>query len=268
VSPDGTQVVMVMAGQNAGDIWIADVSSGTPTRLTFSPENERFPIWTPDGQRVVFVSARDGGGVFSKAKDGTGPVERLGGGGPSSWSGDGQMLVFMRSGGGETSTDVGVWSMDDGTSQMLLEGEGSEGYPEVSPDGRWIAYHSDETGQLEVYVRPFPHVNDGKWQVSDGGFSPVWAPDGSALFYRDPRLEMMTVQVSTQPVFRHGTPELLFDSADYEFARGSTARPFDLAPDGERFLMLRQVGLSGDASAGLVLVQNWTQELLERVPVP
>jgi hypothetical protein len=149
---------------------------------------------------------------------------------------------------------------------MLRDGEPNEAYPEVSPDGRYIAYHSDETGQDEVYVRPFPNLNDGKWQVSDFGFSPVWAPNGSALFYRYRSAQMITVPVSTQPVFSHGTPRVLLDAAEFELARAGIARPFDLAPDGERFLMLREVGLSGDESAGLVLIQDWFEELTRLVP--
>ncbi|MDA2939182.1 hypothetical protein MYX75_13095, partial [Acidobacteria bacterium AH-259-A15] len=150
----------------------------------FDPADDDHPVWTPDAQRVVFASSRDGQyNLFSKATDGTGQVERLTTSPhrqyPFSVSPDGKKLVF-REENPETSWDLHVLSMEgERTSEPLLQTEFREFDPAISPDGRWMTYESDESGQYEVFVRPFPNVEDGKWQISRGaGVDPVWGPNG------------------------------------------------------------------------------------------
>ena len=152
----------------------------------------------------------------------------------------------------------------DRTMELVLDEDFPEGRPAVSPDGRWIAYQSGESGQGEIYVRPFPNVDDGKWQVStDNGFTPVWSPDGRELFFLS-QTELMVVRVETEPTFNATTPESVLSRSTFITSSG---RAFDVAPDGERFLFLRtgggQVALG---AAGLVFVQNWFEELQARVP--
>ena len=151
---------------------------------------------------------------------------------------------------------------------LLLDTEFNEGSASVSPNGRWLAYQSDESGKVEVYVRPFPDVETGKWQVSaGGGGQPLWSPDGAELFFLsfdrtadNPNNQIMVAQVEGDPTFRHTTPERLFDLADLRFDWG-------IAPDG-RFLMTRLAAAQGTdgGDTGLVFVEHWFSELQARVP--
>ena len=271
VSPDGTRVAMGIYDQGNTDVWIWHLEQGTLTRLTFDEGEDASPLWSTDSSRVVFRSARDGGGLFWKAADGTGSVEQLlesaAGVRPWGWSADGRLLFDTATG------EIGVLSVEgDRTVEMLLETEFQERVPALSPDGRWLAYQSDESGQADIYVRPFPNLNDGKWQVSTGiGVDPVWSPDGRHLFFLAIPGVMMVSEVQTSPTFAHGTPTLAFDVSRYDLrGLGSGSRRYDIAPDGDRFLM----GMAGELQTaagdftGLIFVQNWHQELLERVPIP
>ena len=216
----------------------------------------------------MFFSGRDGGGLFWKAADGTGEVEPLlessNGPRPWGWSADGRLLF------GEATGDIGVLTVEgDRTVEMLLETEFQEVVPALSPDGRWLAYQSDESGQPQIYVQPFPNIDDGKWQVSTGGgFDPVWSSDGRNLFFIQLPARMMVAEVDTDPTFDRGTPAEAFGLMDYELGGG--ARRYDIAPDGERFLMRRATGtqtVGDDAFTGLIFVENWFEELKARVPV-
>jgi hypothetical protein len=146
--------------------------------------------------------------------------------------------------------------------QPLIHTEFNEIIAAISPDGRWMAYTSDESGQWEVYVRPFPNVEDGKWQVSgENGLSPVWAPDGLKLFFRQFSLRlnaMMEVPIQTEPAFEAGIPSVLFDDEPYVFG---WYRGYDLSPDGKRFLMIKR-----RKPTQLVVVINWFEELQRLVP--
>ncbi len=264
LSPDGSRLAVTVDDSGNTDIWIYDLGRQTPTRLTFDAAGDQVSIWTPDGQRVVFLSQREGANnLFWKAADGTGQVERLRTSPnfqlPSWFSPDGKSLVFYERKG---SFDIGVLSMEgERTSKPLLQTEFDETRPAISPDGRWIAYMSNETGRREIYVRPFPSVEDGSWQISsDGGVSPVWAPNGRELFYRNGEA-MMVVKIETEPSFRHGRPQVLF-SGSYAFA----ARNYDIHPDGQRFLMIKEAEQTGETGTELIVVENWFQELKRLVP--
>ena len=203
----------------------------TATQLTFDEGVEDYPLWTPDSARVVFRSTRGDGGLFWKAADGTGQVERLKAGvaRPYAWAPDGR-LIF------EDDQDIGLLMMEgERTVQMLLEAGHLEGEPALSPDGRWLAYVSTETGPPLIYVQPFPNVDDGLWNVSlDYGAHPVWSPDGSELFYRS-RTDLMVAQIETLPAFSRRTPQPLFSLSGRMagiVGSAATGRRFDLAPDG------------------------------------
>ena len=163
----------------------------------------------------------------------------------------------------KTGWDLELVSMEgDHKITPLLTTPFNERLADVSPDGRLIAYQSDESGPDEVYVRPFPHVDDGKWQVSRGGGStPVWSRDGHELFYLAPGGRMMAVAVRAQTTFSSSPPIKLFEGS---FASTSEARHFDVTPDG-RFLMIKQGGNAAEAPR-LIVVENWLEELLRRVP--
>ncbi|MFQ5924347.1 MAG: hypothetical protein ACE5M4_16045, partial [Anaerolineales bacterium] len=255
------------------DLWIYELGREKLTRLTFDPAADWFPLWTPDGLRVVFGSSRDGGegNLFWKAADGTGQVERLTTS-PNrqasySFSPDGKRLVFLE-GNPKTSADLGVLLMEgEPTPQPLLQTQFNETRAAISPDGRWIAYRSDESGRFEVYVRPFPNVEEGKWQISrDGGASPLWGPEGRELFYRSGEAmeAMMVVTIETEPTFTARSPEVLFTGRYYT----GLGRQYDISPDGQRFLMMKKGGQTEETSARpeLIVVQNWFEELKRLVP--
>ena len=266
ISPDGLRLAITVNDSGGGDVWIYDLEREIPSRLTFDPAADHWPVWTPDSQRVVFDSTRDGAihDLFWKAADGTGPVERLTTSpnrqGALSFSPDGKSLVHNER---SPSRNLYVLSMEgEFTSQPLLDSEFAENAAAISPSGRYIAYSSNESGQNEIYVRPFPNVDDGKWQISrDGGTEPVWAPRGQELFYRNGQA-MMVVGIKTEPTFTYGSPEVLFTG---NYLTGPENQQYDIAPDGQQFLMIKQEQ-TGVSQINVVL--NWFEELKERVPVP
>ena len=268
LSPDGTKVALDIQDQE-NDIWVWDVPRVTLTRLTFDPGLDRTPVWTPDGQRIAFSSQQDGPpNLFWQAADGTGSVERLlestNSQFPTSFSPDGARLVF-----GDTPNDIAVLALEDERQMTsLVQTTFSERSGEISPDGRWLAYESNESGQREIYVRPFPDIDTGRWQVSTGGGNhPVWARSGEELFYLAPDVAVMRVAVEGAATFRAGTPTRLFQGPYLGPGAGRGFRTYDVSPDGQRFLMIKE-GTPEESGAppSLILVQNWTEELKRLVP--
>ena len=275
VSPDGRYVAVEVRDPGNTDVWVYDVQRETRTRLTFDPGQDGNPLWSPDGRQVLFSSTREGSlNIYSKAADGTGSVERVTTSDtsqvPLSWSADGQALVIMDTSGGQSDLDLVSIGAENRT-EGLIQTEFSEFHADVSPDGRWIAYVSNESGVFHIYVRPFPNVDDGsRWQISrDGGFSPVWAPDEQSLFFRTPGgIDMMVVAVDTEPTFNPGNPEVSFATTPYRSSALGRGRPWDIAGDG-RFLMVRE-GAPGQETGPVTeirVVQSWFPELERLVPV-
>ena len=263
ISPDGERLA-VMAASETNDIWLWDFARETLSRFTFAPGVEVSPVWTPDGKRMVFASDRDGGyDLYWKAADGRGAVERLleleHDQYPDSFTPDGRQLVFES---GPGADDLAVLSLD-GSSEPLLATAAVEANGQVSPDGRWLVYQSDVSGQDEIYLRPFPNVEDGQWQISSGGGTrPHWSPDGRELFYIvPPDARFMAIPVQTEPSFAAGNAEELF-SGYFAPSGGLSGHTYDVSPDGERFLMIKE----SEISAEFVLVQNWFEELKRLVP--
>jgi len=264
ISPDGSRLAITIEEPGGSDVWIYDLEREIPTRLTFDPAQDHWSIWSPDSQRVVFDSTRVGAphNLFWKAADGTGPVQRLTTSpntqGAYSFSPDGKSLVHNET---STSRNVHVLSMEgEFTSQPLLHDKFNESAAAISPSGHFIAYQSDESGQNEIYVRPFPNVDVGKWQISrDGGIAPVWHPKEEELFYRNGSA-LEGVSIKTQPTFTQGSPEVLFTG---NYLTGPTNRQYDISPDGQRFLMIRAVEESTDQ---INIVLNWFEELKRLVP--
>jgi eukaryotic-like serine/threonine-protein kinase len=171
---------------------------------------------------------------------------------------------------GGTGANIGALSVEgDRKWTPLLQEKHSEGQPKVSPDGRWIAYNSTESGKDEIYVRPFPEVNKGRWQVSTGGGNtPLWSRDGRELFYRNGD-SVLAVGVQTAPIFEAGKPQVLFEGK-YVGLSFIDGHPWDVSPDGKRFLMIKEPrsAPSSDSSPSKInVVLNWLEELKQRVPV-
>jgi len=265
LSPDGTRIA-VRIGSVQGAVWVYDLVRNTSSRITFEADKvgATFPTWTPDGTRVAF-----GEPLSWKRADGIGAVERLDDAAvraPQAFSADGKTLMFEdRSAGG--GYGLGVLTLEDKSSATLvIDGPAAERNASLSPDGRWLAYSSNETGQRQVFVRPFPDVNSGRWQIStDGGDWPVWNPTGSELFYRGPTVVMM-VGFRTEPTFSPGPPSKLFDRT---FVGGLANRRMAVSRDGQRFLIFAPPqGATGDkARSQIIVVQGWFEELKRLVPV-
>ena len=226
----------------------------------------------PFGLRVVLIDEIAHALCEVDARALVGTVDRLTESASSqagySFSPDGESLVF-REVQPDTGNDLRVLSLaGDREVESLLATESSANNAELSPDGRWLVYQPNESGQDEVYVKPFPNVNGGQWQIStDGGTQPLWAPDGHELFYRR-GTSLMAVPVQTEPSFTPATPEVLFEG-DYVLGTVGGGRAYDVAQDGRRFLMIKEGEGAEDESAppSLILVQNWHEELKRLVPV-
>jgi serine/threonine-protein kinase len=211
---------------------VAD-GSGTEERLTSSDLTTTGFSVSPDGQ-VLASSGASGPGRFSNI-----------------W------VVPLRSGSRQAGTE-------DPKPRPFLQTRFTEFAPEFSPDGRWLAYTSAESGRFEVYVRPFPGPG-GKFQISaDGGTDPVWARNGRGLFYWS-GTRMMAVDITTDPTFRAGTPRMLFEGANYNQTPTSRA-DFDVSPDGQRFLMVKAAAANQNSLDQIHVVLNWFEELKRRVP--
>jgi eukaryotic-like serine/threonine-protein kinase len=278
ISPDGKRVALTKSPSgNDQQIWIWDLVRETMTRLTLDKYVNFRPIWTQDSKRIVFISNRDGKfGIYWKAADGTDEVQRLGLAPdlnlvPCSWSSDGKTLALEAMNSDFTHLDIATLSMDgDHAIKLLLRADYTEGQPTISPDGKYMAYMSNESGQMEVYVRPFPEVNKGKWPIStEGGESPLWSPDGRELFYRQGNA-VMAVAMDTKSTFNAGKPRILFQGA---YASGYSESPaWDISPEGKRFLMIKKSPSMSTAAVPasprrITVILNWFEELKQRVPV-
>lgn len=270
ISPDGRRIAYSRLGMEY-EIWIRDLERGTDTKMTSGGMAE-FPVWTPDGKRLVFDWVEVGvPNLFWQPVDGSAPMERLTTSAhfqyPSSMTPDGETLAFVEE-TAETGRDIHLLNMRDRSVESFLESADFEAYPEFSPDGKWIAYVTNESGREEVYVRPFPDGR-GRWQIShQGGTLPVWAPDGKRLYYQC-RSRIMSdevwvydvwaVDIETRAGFAPGKPLRLMELVGY--ARGTPVRCWDISPDGRRFITPKFEENTFLPITELVLVLNWSEEL-------
>ena len=263
LSPDGRTIAVGMAEENSLQIALFDLNRKKLSRLTFQGNN-RVPLWTPDGKHIVFWSDTTGpANLYWLRSDGSGGREQLRSSNyldvPFSFSRDGQLLPFVEV---NPLTGDGIWvlRMSDRKAQSFLE---SATAPEISPDGRWLAYVSQESGHREVYVQPYPGPG-GKYQIStEGGTEPLWNPNGRELFYRNAD-KMMAVDIYTQPSFAAAKPRQLFQG---NYVLNYFAGPFyDVSRDGERFLMLQPVEQGQAEPSQINVVLNWFEELKQKAP--
>ncbi len=263
LSPDGRRIAVEVETQ----IWLYDLTRDTLTRFAFEGSQNDSPAWTPDGKRIAFRSNREGGtsNLFWQLADGSGGLERLttdkSGPVPRSWSPNGQLLAFFEL-NPTTQRDIWVLRLSDQKAQPFLRTPFNEGAPSFSTDARWLAYVSNESGRPEIYVQPYPGPG-GKWQIStDGGTEPAWSRDGRELFYRS-GTKMMAVEITVQPGFSAGKPRLLFEGQYLSSQFPLTGVAYDVSPDGQRFLMVKQ---GEQVITPINVVENWVEELTRRVP--
>jgi serine/threonine-protein kinase len=261
-------------------VWTWDFARQTLTRLTLtSSGNTSSPLWTPNGRQIIVSSNRENGwGLYRRASDGTGVDERLTTSPrqqrADAISPDGTRVVVEEQ-MGPSGFDFMLLTLDGAPRvEPLLQTPFDERNAEISPDGHWLAYESNESGQSQIYVRPFPNVADGQYQISSGGGrTPAWAPHGQELFFAG-RASIIAVPVQLTPIFTHGNPTKLFDAPsillDGRFAtNGGTRRAYDVSRDGQRFLMIKEDAASSDGSAApasMIVVQNWLEELKAKLP--
>lgn len=274
VSPDGASITVSLDDEEGG-VFVWSVAARTLSRITFNPGSGWAPVWTPDGRRIVFASL--GGprrNISWKNADGSGTGGLLLDSGtelavPNSIDPTGSLLVYRHptfvSLAGNQDNDLWVLPLDGARpAEPLLATEHQELNGEISPDGRWLAYQSNETGTFEVYLRPFPDVAEGYWQVStDGGFQPVWNRDGTELYYLDSR-RLLAARIDRGDTPTIGTTRVVLDTLPYTpYERAS--RTYDIAPDGQRFLFTSAAATISDRPFQGVeryeVVLNWVEEL-------
>ena len=259
-SPDGLQLAMDFSQQGSRDVWSLDLRQKTLTRLTFENDGHD-AIWSPDGRYLAYISQV---GIFRRRADGSGVAESLYVAtlptGPLAFTPDGSTLITSPT-GGNGSFDIGLLPMnEERVEQPFIATPFNEGFVALSPDGRWMAYCSDETGRMEVYVRAFPE-GGAKILVSlDGGSEPRWSPDGRQLYYigaKDNAPYLISARVSTGGAFTVQDRTPMFDMSEFEPA--APHANWDVSPDGSRFAMVHQGALSE-----MVFVLNWTEEVRQR----
>jgi len=268
LSPDGGRVAVDVAGAVTRDIWVWDITRRTLERFTKDPAGHPLVAWSPDGRYLAYGNEVSGvSNVYRQAADGSGKPEHLLESKsvqmPISYAPDGRLLVSLVV--PNQQRDIRVMTLEGTRStEPLIQGPANELWAEVSPDGRWVAYDSDESGQFEVYVRPFPDAGV-RWQVSAaGGRQPVWSRDGRELFYRDFSGALLSVPI-TGPAFAPGRPTRLIEGGSYIGAGANgSGRTYDVSPDGSKFLMIRD---DNQGTGPLVVVVNWFEELTRLAPI-
>jgi hypothetical protein len=266
LSPDGRRVVMSRwtdINFVSRDLWILDLVQHTRTRLTFDT-TAAIPLWSRDGKRVAYARDVDGShsSVWWVPADGSGAPESLvtmpGRWFPAAFDPSGRTLVLDGVRPQQPKAEIWQTSVNDHTPRQVLAASFHNYNPSLSPDGRWMAYVSDESGRFEVYVRPFPGPG-GRWQVSlNGGSEPVWSPAGGEIFYRTGD-NMMSATVRTQGSFEVGARTKLFEGS-YDVAPSGLLN-YDVSRDGRTFVMLQQV--QGTAQSVFVTL-NWFDDLKRR----
>jgi serine/threonine protein kinase len=274
ISPDGKRIAIHRHDGKGGDVWILETPGGKASRLTFDVSQENgMPLWSKDGRYIVFGSQRNGKwGLYKKQSNGVGGDELLFESDalkmPMSWSDDGNIILFYVS---ESQTAGDVWALQlngERKAFPLLQTMFSESHPQISPDGKWFAYFSNETGRNEIYIQSFP-PGAGKWQIStNGGWFPRWRSDGKELFYQETSSygKLMAVSINASgTTVEAGTPMPLFDTLYNNAAvRGHSGNwnTFAVSADGSRFLIPRPESTTASLTpVPITVIVNWTSTL-------
>ncbi|HEX6406833.1 MAG TPA: protein kinase [Gemmatimonadales bacterium] len=265
LSPDGRSIAVALTRDAGRDVWVKRLPTGPFSRLTFGDTASGRPAWSADGRDVFSIADRSGSGVgpvYARRSDGTGAPRLLVHSdldfGQVIPTRDGRWLLLRTAPGAPGNADILGLKTGDTTLVPLVASPADELFPAVSPDGRWLAYTSSESGQLEVYVRPFPETSAAKWQVSTaGGSEPAWSNNGRELFYINGKTEMVAAEIPAGRTFSVGQQRILFSVA--QLSRAGPVPSFWVSPDSKRFLMLRE-GAAGQPGE-LIVAENWLQQL-------
>jgi Tol biopolymer transport system component/predicted Ser/Thr protein kinase len=290
LSPDQRRVAVRVAdpATGTGDIWTIDIARGIKTRLTFDPGDDATPVWSPDGARIIFGASRDSAAtvpnaIYQRAANGTGADEQLFSApageiiAPLSSSPDGSFVLFGRATLANFGTKIAVWKLDltgERTASPVLDTPFVHQLAQLSPDGRWIAYSTNESGSTQVVVQSFPDLSRDKRQVSTrGGYEPRWRGDGRELYYLTPDGVLMSIAVPAGDAFEPGAPTALFETGIAVEATLTGQRPdvfYAVASNGERFLLNRAVtenppdGKSDAPQPTIHVIVNWSSGLPDR----
>jgi serine/threonine-protein kinase len=271
LSPEGRRLAVSVANGAANEVWVKQLDAGPLTRLSFDGLLNYRPSWRPDGRMLSYTSNRDSSGsyLYQIRADGSSKLERIFPGDTSQvdeadWSRDGRWVVY-RAGVSSGFRDIYARSLAGDTARITVAaGSFDEYMPALSPDGRWVAYVSQESGREEVYVRPFPETDQARWQISTGGgASPAWSHSGRELFYASSADSMMAVEVGGTPDFHPAVARALFSTAPYVLQ--PYHRSFDVTPDDRSFVMIQRSGASGAEANRLTVVLNWFEEATARM---
>jgi Tol biopolymer transport system component len=265
LSPDEKRLAVTVNEDGRSDIWLMDLTRDIRSRFTFDAGDDFDAVWSPDGNTIVFSSERAGiADLYKKNSSGAGNADSLirtkDWTAACDWSRDGRFLAYL------DLTNENGWDIlvadatGKGEAVAFANSDAHEVQPTFSPDGRWLAYTSNESGRWEVYVRPHPGPG-GKWQISNrGGFEPMWRDDGRELFYVSPDRRMMSVMVSSGAAFEATIPKPLFEapiSTD-----PNTRNRYDVTGDGQRFLFVSP--LTSGALSPTTVVVNWDAGLNDK----
>ncbi len=274
LSPDGKSVTIDIVGATAPEIWVKHLPAGAFSRLTFDARGATRARWTPDGKSILYLARSDANiqSVWKKRADGSAPAQMV-------WSEKGaqineaiisasqEWLIFIKSQRGTSDDIFAVRPGRDSVSMPIVTTPAREQGVALSPDDKWMAYISNESGRDEVFVRPFPNANDARWQISNrGGNAPRWSRNGRELYFESADGDLMVVQIMPGSTFASGEPRRLFSLGSINVF-GSNAVPFyDTAPGDTHFVMVRLASMDQAPGGGqLVVVDNWHQELLAKM---
>jgi len=268
LSPDGRALAVDLQVNGLSSIWIKQLPVGPFSRLTFGDTANLRPTWSPDGRSLIYIgnASVPGGMLMRRRADGTGTAQVLVRSpftfGQALATRDGRWILARRSIAEAGQGDIYAVRAGDSTLVPLLTSPAIETEPVVSPDGRWMAYATNESGTAQVYVRPFPDVGSARWQVSTtDGRDPLWSHSGRELFYLSAATgKLMSVAVKPGATLAFDQPRPLFSTVAY--VPGGAVQPYDVSPDDKRFLFLRETAPSDRSE--LIVVQNWTAELEQR----
>jgi Tol biopolymer transport system component len=238
-SPDGTRIAFGGTG-GQGDIWMHDLVGGSTSKLTFDGQDNNDPVWHPAGTSLAFSRDSDVKDLYVLSTEGGNPVPVVAQDGlqwTTDWSPDGRHLVFTNVDAETENQDIWVAPVgEDGNPRPFLATPHAEGAGRISPNGRWLAYSSDESGRYEVYVQSFPQPGNKRLISTGGGEDPIWGPTGQELFYWNPQGQLVAHQLTAGDDVTVGRHDVLFDFPDYQFVGNAQ---YDIHPDGQRFVIVR-----------------------------